>query len=147
MDRFIYTGIIVTTLISVHLLGDQLHIGLWYYLTIPIIALIIATFFKPTSYYLSGTGFAIFITYIPYYWLNLTAIHPEGLLGLGHIFSLPGLFLGIIFSARYMRNRRMSTYYPALFGFSASLSGYAINQLLVCNSVMYCGSVLTFLNL
>jgi len=146
MDRNIYIGIIVTTIILVLMLGDQMYVGIWYYLGIPIIAFILTAFFKPSSFYLTGIGLAIFITYIPYYWHNLAATNPEGLIGLGHLFSLPGLLIGIVFSAIYLKNKNKSVYFVTSLGFSVSLVGYAINQLIVCNSLMYCGSFLTRIN-
>ena len=146
MDRNIFMGIVAATIVLVLIVGDIMYIGIWYYLAIPIAAFIVTAFFKPSSFFLTGIGLAIFITYIPYYWRNLTATNLEGLLGLGHLSSLPGLFIGIIFSAVYLKSKNKSVYFTAGFGFSVSLMGYAINQLIICNSLMYCGSLLSRIN-
>lgn len=146
MDRNIFIGIIVATIILVLIVGDLMYIGIWYYLAIPIAAFMVTAFFKPSSFYLSGIGLAIFTTYIPYYWYNLTVTNPDALLGLGHVFSLPGLFIGFIFTAAYLKNKNQSIYFTAVFGYSISLMGYTINQLIICNSLMYCGSLISRIN-
>ena len=146
MDRNIFIGITAATLAMVFLLGDQMYVGIWYYIVIPFSAFILTVLLKPSSFYLTGVGLAILVSYTPYYWQNLASTNPEGLLGLGHVFSLPGFFLGIILSAFYLKNKGKSAYFAALIGFSGPLLGYVINQLVVCNSVMYCGSFLTRIN-
>ncbi len=70
--------------------------------------------------------------------INWSAERPEGLLALGHLTSLPGAAIGIVLAL--LVARRIQT--PALIllaAFSGLLTGFFVNQLVVCNTVMWCG--------
>ena len=72
--------------------------------------------------------------------INWNATRPEGLLGLGHLFSLPGAFIGVLVTAIVARKKAAThPFVLFLFGFVGLLVGYFLNQLVVCNTVMWCG--------
>lgn len=72
--------------------------------------------------------------------VNWRASRPEGLLALGHLFSLPGAVVGALIAAVLLR-RHASTgpAFALIIGFAGVVVGFFINQLLVCNTVMWCG--------
>lgn len=144
MDRKIFVAVVAASLLFVAFVGDPLYIGLWYYLAIPCIAYLLSLPFRPKQYFLTGIIFAIVLTYIPYFAYNLIAERPDGLIGLGHLFSLFGLGLGIIVAGFIVKNRAPSSKTTFTLAFSISLLGFLINQVTVCNTVMYCGALLSF---
>jgi hypothetical protein len=126
--------------IVVLLNGDPLYLGLWYYLVLPAGILGLCAAFRVKPLFLLGTAFAIAVTLLAVMSVNWLATRPEGLLGLGHIFSLPGAVIGSAASA--LLTRRNASFQPAstlLLAFFGLLCGYFINQLVVCNTVMWCG--------
>ncbi len=130
--NFIITlAFVITTVTAVSIIGDYMFVGWWYYSAIPIVAYFITLYYRPKVSLLLGINFAIITTYIPYFYENMTASRPEGLLGLFHLFSLPGLAIGVIFSAYYMRNKECSTMKTFLVGLFISLSFFIANQLLL----------------
>ena len=120
------------------LAGDPLYAGLWYYLAVPAVALGIGAAFHAKPLFLLGTSLAVATTLLTYMSINWSAERPEGLLALGHLTSLPGAAIGIVLAL--LVARRIQT--PALIllaAFSGLLTGFFVNQLVVCNTVMWCG--------
>eukprot|EP01029_Cantina_marsupialis_P012328 TRINITY_DN272223_c0_g1_i1.p1 TRINITY_DN272223_c0_g1~~TRINITY_DN272223_c0_g1_i1.p1 ORF type:complete len:101 (+),score=10.51 TRINITY_DN272223_c0_g1_i1:26-328(+) len=79
------------------ILGDGLFIGLWYYLIVPFIYIGLSAFFRLNSSFYVGLAIAIAVSFLVYLYINFSSNKPEGLLGLGHLFSLPGaLFTSVI---------------------------------------------------
>jgi hypothetical protein len=66
--------------------------------------------------------------------------HPESMAWLGYIFSLPGAAIGAIVGGIFIKQR---SYQRAMvvgaIAAASTLVGLALNQLLVCSTVMYCG--------
>lgn len=125
-------------------IGDGMYVGLWYYFAVPLVILGVSAVFKLTSSFYTGVSTAITISFIIYLNINWTAQRPDGLLGLGHIFSLPGAFLLVMITA-YLLKRRNNRL-PAqnlILGFFSFALGFFLNQIFLCNSLMYCG-VLSF---
>ncbi|WP_440873650.1 hypothetical protein [Thalassotalea sp. PLHSN55] len=143
MDRIIFISIALISIVIVLVIGDYLYMGIWYYLAIPVVAYLLSLPFKPQNFFLTGISLAILLSYIPYFYFNITAIRPEGLLGLGHLFSLFGLALGIIFAGFYLKNKSLKPLPTLIMSFGISLSGFLFNQLVVCNTVFYCGKLLS----
>ena len=143
MDRILFIGISLISIAIVLIFGDALYIGLWYYIVIPVVAFTLTFPFKTKELFLTGTSIAIQLTIIPYLYINITAERPGGLLGLGHLFSLPGLAVGIIVGSIYVKNKYKKPYIMLSIGFVASLSGFLINQIIICNTLMYCGNLMT----
>lgn len=123
-------------------LGDPLYIGLWYYMAIPSVAYLLTLLFKPKQYFLTAISLVILLSYIPYFYRNLFAVRPEGLLGLGHLLSLPGLTIGILFVGLYLKNKSLNSFIISTISFIGASFGFLINQLIVCNTVMYCGNLI-----
>jgi len=127
-------------MVLVLILGDAMYIGIWYYLVVPLISLIIAWAFKSPPFFQTGAVLGLSITFLIYLGINWNADHPEGLLGLGHLFSLPGAAIGLVVTAYLAKIRHII---GSLIGFSLGflgvLAGFFINQVVVCNTVMWCG--------
>lgn len=66
-----------------------------------------------------------------------------GLFGLGHLFSVPGMFLGTSVSAWLLRGRINASvpWIVAGFAFLGAGLGFMIAQTIVCNTVFYCGAL------
>ncbi len=116
--------------------GDILYIGLWYYILVPVVGLGLGALFQANHYYLLGLTLAITTTFLTYMMININI--REGLLALGHLFSLPGCAIGITVGAIFAKYLKQQISI-LLVGFFAALGGFFINQLIVCNSFMYCG--------
>ncbi|AOO65646.1 hypothetical protein [Sulfurospirillum halorespirans] len=142
----LYISILVSMIVPILVLGigDGLYIGLWYYFIVPLIILGLSSAFKLTSSFYTGVSTAIAISFIIYLNINWTAKIPEGLLGLGHIFSLPGAFLTVMITAFWLKKK--NNHLPAQnlrVGFFSFTIGFLLNQIVICNLWMYCG-VLSF---
>ncbi|HAQ27767.1 hypothetical protein [Stutzerimonas nitrititolerans] len=118
--------------------GDPIYVGLWYYFIVPAIALGLAATFQTKPLFLLGSSLGITATLLAYMSVNWSAARPEGLLVLGHLFSLPGAAIGIALAAS-LANRSQRTVTVLLLGFFGLLSGFLINQFVVCNTLMWCG--------
>lgn len=142
----LYLSILVSMIVPILVLGigDGMYVGLWYYFVVPLVILGLSTSFKLAPSFYIGVSIAIAISFIIYLSINWTATRPEGLLGLGHIFSLPGAFLMVLIIAYILKrkNNRLPIYNLVL-GFFSFAIGFLLNQIVVCNSWMYCG-VLSF---
>lgn len=122
--------------------GDALYLGLWYYIAVPVIVLGVCAAIRPAPLFLSGVELAIAISMLALMSVNWGAVRPEGLLGLGHIFSLPGAFVVVVTTAFVARKLQIVRPFPAfLLGLGGCGGGYFLNQLLVCNTVMWCGPI------
>jgi hypothetical protein len=120
------------------LLGDPIYIGIWYYFVVPAVALGLGAAFRVKPLFLSGVSLAVTVTLLIYMSINWSAERPEGLLGLGHLFSLPGAGIGVMLGAVLSKQ----TEYPLaglLSGLLGLLSGFLVNQIVVCNTLMWCG--------
>jgi len=147
MDRILFISISLISIFTVLIIGDVLYIGLWYYIAIPFVAYLLTLPFKPKQYFLTGVSLVILLTYIPYFYHNLFAARPEGLLGLGHFFSLPGLAVGILLAGLYLKKKSLSSISLFTIGFIVTLLGFLTNQLIVCKTVIYCGNLIWPLSL
>ncbi|MEK0363552.1 hypothetical protein [Pseudomonas sp. CBC3] len=120
------------------LFGDPLYFGIWYYLVVPTAAIAIGTMARAKPLFMLGTSLAVSITLLIYAAVNLSLARPEGLLALGHLFSLPGAAAGTLIGA--FLSRRLSRPISVLaLGFAGTLVGFFLNQVVVCNTLMWCG--------
>ena len=124
--------------IFVMCVGGPMYMGLWYYFLVSIIALILAMLFQVKAFFLSGTALICAISFLPYMLFNVFATRPEGLIGLGHFFSLPGAILGLSTGAFISKKYKkpVTILCCAILGIGV---GFFVNQLLMCNIVMWCG--------
>ena len=117
-------------------LGDHLYLGIWYYLAVPLTALGLGLLCRCPPWFLTGTTIGALLTLAVYALIN--AQRAEGLLALGHLFSLPGAAAGIVLGAALSRRWPGPSTAFAL-GLGGLLLGFAANQLVVCNTLMWCG--------
>lgn len=139
-DTILAAAIALTLVIVVVLTGDPLYLGFWYYLMVPSVIVGICIAIRPAPMFLTGAATAVTASLLAVMAVNWTAAKPEGLLGLGHIFSLPGGVLAAIVSAFVARStsgaKPVTQFVLGFVGFGL---GYFANQLVVCNTVMWCG--------
>ena len=146
LDAIFAAVIALVTVSIVMVKGDALYIGLLYYFAVPIVIVGIGAALRAKPMFLFGTSLAIAITLIFYMSINWQATRPEGLLGLGHLFSLPGAVVGVFIAATSLKRKATTSLFIAfLFGLIGLLSGFFVNQLIVCNTVLYCGQLSFFL--
>jgi hypothetical protein len=142
LDASLAIAVALAMLVLVIIKGDALYLGLWYYIAVPVVVLGTCAAFRPAPLFLFGAAFAIAISMLALMSVNWRAASPEGLLGLGHIFSLPGAFVVVLGTAFVARKKQMVRPFAAfLLGLGGCGGGYFINQLVVCNTVMWCGSL------
>ena len=140
MDALLAALCAAAVLALVSIKGDALYVGLWYYLLVPLVILGLSARLKPQPLFLLGASIALSITFVFYLRINWQASRPEGLLGLGHLFSLPGALIGSLIVARAMKySSSVSCLSSGFMGFGSLGLGYFANQLLVCNTVFWCG--------
>jgi len=143
MDRALFILISLLSITIVLIFGDALYVGFWYYIAIPLVAFLLTLPFKPHQLFLTGISLVIQLTLITYLYINLTTERPEGLLVLGHLFSLPGLAVGIIATSIYVKSKSKNKYIMLAIGFSGASLGFVINQLIICNTLIYCGKFMS----
>ena len=120
-------GLITVSIVMIK--GDALYIGLWYYFAVPIVILGIGAALRTKPMFLFGISLAIAITLIFYMSINWRATRPEGLLGLGHLFSLPGAVVGVLIAATLLKRKATASLFIAfLFGLIGLLGGFFVNQ-------------------
>lgn len=96
--------------------------------------------FQVTPLFQAGAVLGLSVTFLIYLSLNWSAERPEGLLGLGHLFSLPGAAIGLVLSAYIVKTRSIAGVWVGFtMGLLGVLAGFFINQVVVCNTVMWCG--------
>jgi hypothetical protein len=91
----------------------------------------------------TGTTAAVIITLLVYMAIVSSLGRDGGLVGLGHLFSVPGMFVGASVSAWLLRFR-VNVSLPwivAGVAFVGAGLGFMIAQVIVCNTVMYCGAL------
>lgn len=124
--------LLISTLVPLLVItyGDYLYAGLWYYLVIPLVAWLIAIIFCSRTGFLSGLAIALALEYILFLQVNWRADHQEGLVGLVHLFSLPGVLLGVIYSSRLLEKKPRKSWLAVLFISCASvLAGFTLMQI------------------
>ncbi|MCY1410284.1 hypothetical protein D9M71_256500 [compost metagenome] len=118
--------------------GDLLFVGMWYCFSFPAFLFLLAAFFKPVSPFCSGVSVGTCITFLFYFYRAWNSGPADGLLGLGHVFSVPGILVGILMAGILQRHLK-----GALQRFSVSLFmvliGFFFAQIALCNSVLWCG--------
>ena len=142
MDKILFIAISLIVIVTVLVVGDVLYIGLLYYIAIPSVAYLLTLPIKPKAFFLTAISLVILLTYIPYFYRNLFTERPEGLIGLGHLFSLPGLAIGILLTGLYLKNKSLDPFITFTISFIGTFLSFFINQFIVCNTVLYCGNLI-----
>lgn len=135
----VLAGVVVAALLSPK---DVYFMGNFAFYWVPQgVVFAVLLFFVSRPAVLSGVA-VVLALYLALYgaWV-FSRPHPESMAWLGYLFSLPGAGLGAIAGALYVK--RQSYTRAAIAGAVAALftfAGLALNQLVVCSTVMYCGS-------
>lgn len=109
-------------------------------MVVPITAIAIGVIAGAKPLFLLGTSLAVSVTLLGYVAINLSLARPDGLLALGHLLSLPGAAVGTLIGA--FLSRRLSNQISVMaLGFTGALVGFFLNQLFVCNTLMWCGAL------
>ena len=142
IDATLAAAVSLAVILIVIVKGDALYVGIWYYAVVPAVVLGLCAALRVNALFLLGASLALAVTFISYLAINWNAARPEGLLALGHLFSLPGAVAGALIAAALLRALTSRVAILALFvGFVGVILGFFANQLLVCNTVMWCGSL------
>jgi len=135
--------LIALALIYASIAGNTLYLGYWYLMGVPIIMLIPGLILRARALFLTGTTTAVIISLLAYMAIVSSLGREGGLFGLGHLFSVPGMFLGTSVSAWLLRGRMKASlpWIVAGFAFLCAGLGFMIGQMIVCTTVFYCGAL------
>jgi hypothetical protein len=126
----------------VMLRGDPIFIGLWYYLLLLGGIWVVAFVTHVKEYFRTGATLALCASLLIYIVANATKTRPDGLLGLGHLFSIPGAYIGLLLAAVLAKRidsiSSLRWLTLGLIGFGV---GFGINQAIVCKTLIYCGAL------
>jgi hypothetical protein len=97
-------------------------------------------FFRPRAAIVAGIAFSLAMYLSLYgYWVS-TIDDRSGLIWLGYLFSFPGAVLGAVLAAIALPSRpSLGTLALAILAAAFVAIGIALNQAVICNTVMYCG--------
>lgn len=121
------------------LFGDPLHAGILYYSLAWICLTGVAQLAKAPPLFTTGAAIALAASVIFYWAWQASLLRPQGLLGFGHLFSLPGFGIAAAFAAVSARRRRLPPGAAFLVGFVACCAGFAAAQVVVCRTMIFCG--------
>lgn len=140
LDLKLAASVVAAVLVLVLFKGDALYLTIGYYVLVPLAFLWPCAAVRVKPPFLLGVSLALSISLIAYSAINWRAARPEGLLVLGHLFSLPGSAFGVAVAIIFLLRSTSSSLLVAFaFGFTGTAVGFLVNQLLVCNSLMWCG--------
>ena len=123
--------------------GDVLFIGHWYYASVFLLVFIASALIKTKPLFISGAVLAVGVTFGVYIRANWAPSAINDLLGLGHIFSLPGAFVGLLITGVISRSSKYHKPIPVFIaGFLGFGTGFFINQTVLCSTVLACGALL-----
>jgi len=143
-DDLTYATLMVTAVfLYSSMCADPLYTGLGYLLAVPAVTLIPGLILRAPALFLTGTTVTAIATLLVYMKIMSSLDHPEGMLGLGHMFSVPGMLIGAGVSAWLLRDR-LKTRLPwivAGVGVLGAALGFMVAQIVVCNTLMYCSAL------
>lgn len=122
--------------------GDWMYVGWYYYLIVPLGFCIFATICRVKPLFLSGTASIMVVLFVPYILINLSKYTDE-FTGLGHFVSLPGAAIGLIIAIiiTWRSQNPIKLFFSPVIWIGL---GFFINQMIVCNTLMWCGPFLSF---
>ncbi|WP_077046970.1 hypothetical protein [Pseudomonas sp. KK4] len=125
--------------------ADPLYSGFWYLLGVPVAALVPGLILRAPALFLTGTTAAAIASLLVYMKVMLSHARPEGLLVLGHLFSMPGMLVGAGVAAWLLKYRVKARlpWIVAGVGFLGAALGFLLAQMILCSTMMHCG-VLSF---
>ncbi len=111
--------------------GDALYIGLWYYFAVPAVAWLMVTVLGVRPGFLTGVAIGLAVEFVLFLQINWTATgRPDGLIGILHLFSLPGAAAGLLIAALLVKRRgHTSSIAALLFGGAGVFLGFTAFQL------------------
>lgn len=143
-DDLVYSMILVAlVIVYASSSGNVLYLGYWYLIGVPVAMLLPGLMLSAQALFLTGTTVATIVTLVVYMAIVSALGRDGGLVGLGHLFSAPGMFIGVCISAWLLRSR-VSTSVPWIVAGVAFLGaglGFMIAQVIVCTTAMYCGAL------
>lgn len=142
----IVTAIAIAAVTALTLIkGDVLFMGLWYYTLVLLGTFTLARLVKPKPLFITGGIAAACLSFSLYIYANWTPAPTHDLLGLGHLCSLPGAAIGLLIGAVISRRTQQSSTAAFVTGISGFGLGFAVNQAVLCSTVMSCRALLPFL--
>lgn len=143
-DDLVCSMVLVTfVLVYASSAGNTLYLGYWYLIGMPVVMLLPGVLLRARSLFLTGTTAAAVFTLLIYMAIVSSMGREGGLVSLGHLFSVPGMFVGASVSAWLLRGRINASlpWLIAGLAFLSAVLGFMISQVIVCNTVMYCGAL------
>lgn len=140
-DSVFALGVGLAVLAATVVVGDPIYAGIWYYLIAWLGLVGLVQLAKASPLLTTGSAVALAASFVFYWAWQASLPEPDGLLGLGHLFSLPGLGIAAVIAAVLSRLRQMNPWTAFATGALACCAGFAIAQLVVCRSMMYCGAL------
>ena len=107
IDSVIAFGIGAILLAATFILGDPIYLGIWSYLIVWFCLVGLVQIAKAPPLLTTGAAVALAASFLFYWAWQAPFPRPEGLLGLGHLFSLPGLGIAVVIGAVIARRRRV----------------------------------------
>jgi len=133
---FVIGAAIVATAV---LRGDPLYVGIPYYVLAWLVLVGVAQIARVPPLFTAGASAALGASVLLYWAWQASLPRPEGMLGLGHVFALPGLAVGLIAAWFALRRRGPRPVAAFAVAFLACCIGFGIAQLVLCRTGMYCG--------
>lgn len=141
MDSVIAFGIGAIVLAATFVSGDPIYAGAWYYLIAWSALVGLVQIAKAPPLLTTGASVALAASFLFHWAWQASLSQPEGLLGLGHLFSLPGLGIAAAMAAVIAHRRRVRAWMAFAAGLAACSIGFAVAQIVACRSLMYCGAL------
>lgn len=143
-DDLAYSILLITPFLLYASMGtDPVHTGTWYLLVTPVVTLLPGLILRAPALFLTGTTAAVLASLSCYLSIIFNQARTDGLLALGHLFSMPGMLLGTGLSAWLLRFRVNASlpWLVAGIAFLGATLGFMIVQMVVCTTVMYCSAL------
>lgn len=141
-DDIAYSILLMTPVLLYTSTGaDPLYTDAWYLLGAPGAMLLPGLILRAPALFLTGTTAAAIASLLMYVIIQFSLPRPDGLLALGHIFSMPGMLVGTAVSAWLLRYRVKASlpWLVASIAFLGATLGFMVAQMIVCNTLLYCG--------
>lgn len=143
-DDLVYSlALVALTLAYASIAGNALYLGYWYLVGVPVMMLLPGLALRVHPMFLTGTTAAVVGT-LMIYMASVSSMSREGgLLGLGHLFSVPGMLVGASAAAWLLRFRVKASlpWIVAGIAFLCVGFGFLVAQMIACNTLMFCGAL------
>ncbi|MVV51725.1 hypothetical protein EJA72_26285 [Pseudomonas sp. PB120] len=144
-DDFTYSILLMISVLLLYAsMGvNPLHTGIWYLVAVPVVAFVPGLILRVPALFLTGTTATAVASLLIYMKIMSSLDHTEGMFALGHVFSMPGMLVGAGVSAWLLRYRVKASlpWIVAGIGFLGAALGFMVAQMIVCNTLMYCGAL------